>query len=390
MGGTNDDGGHPVESTSPNMKQKPLGAAKKKEKINPLGLARSGTLFSTLPKVRITSLTPEQRREILSELFYDGPERFPYYRRFYFLLAISAVIATVGLGHGSPALVIGGMLLAPLMTPILSGAAALALGWPIRQARMAVFLAIATAFTFGVAVLVPLAFQLPKEFPVPEEILSRTRPALGDLLVALCAGAAGAYVLIRKEAISALPGVAMAVALVPPICSAGILVYVEQYSLALQAFLLYLTNLAAIVLAAGVVFVVMGFTPRVAVKRFTLRVAAGGALAVIFVSLIAIPLLFHTVTRFADIRERHQAILAVKDWIGTNDIELVDLWLKEDEAEVHLVIDLPFAVWQTRDTATSLVFTPAGLTRVTLERHLQERLGRKLDLKLKALLRFET
>ena len=79
----------------------------------------------------------------------------------------------------------------------------------------------------------------------------------------------------------------------------------------------------------------------------------------------------------------------MKDWIGTNDVELVDLWLKEDEAEVHLVIDLPFSVWQTRDTATSLVFISTGLTRAALERHLQEHLERKFDLKLKAQLRFE-
>ncbi|MCG6861094.1 MAG: DUF389 domain-containing protein, partial [Chromatiaceae bacterium] len=65
----------------------------------------------------------------------------------------------------------------------------------------------------------------PTAMPVPDQVLARTHPTLDDLEVAICAGFAAAYMLVRRESLSALPGVAIAVALVPPLCSAGILLY---------------------------------------------------------------------------------------------------------------------------------------------------------------------
>ena len=345
-------------------------------------------LLERLPKVRLKPLLAEQRREIMNELFYEGPEFFPYIRRFFFLLALSAIIATIGLGKGSTGVVIGAMLLAPLMTPMLAGAAAIALGWPVRQMRMALVIIIATAFALGVSIAVPIVMQLPRELPVSDEILSRARPALGDLWVALCAGAAGAYVLVRREALSVLPGVAIAVALLPPICSAGLLVHVGEYALAVQALLLYLTNLAAIVLSASVVFIALGFTPRVWQKGLTRRVLISWALAFVFVVAVAIPLLHHTVEIFADIRGRHQALIAVEQWIGDSNVDVIDVRVTGDQAQVEVVINLPAELLGTdfilRDTI------PPSLTREGLVKRLTEQLERKVDVSLRAQLRFES
>ena len=97
------------------------------------------------------SLSHEQRREILNQLFFEGEARMPYVKQFYSLLALAAIIATLGLMRNSTAVVIGAMLLSPLMTPILGVAASLVMGWPVRAGRVAIRLFFATLFVFGLA-----------------------------------------------------------------------------------------------------------------------------------------------------------------------------------------------------------------------------------------------
>jgi uncharacterized membrane protein len=97
--------------------------------------------------------------------------------------------------------------------------------------------------------------------PRPEQVLARTSPNLVDLGFALLAGAAGAYVTVRTEAGSALPGVGIAVALVPPLATVGIALGADRGELTFGALLLFVTNFAAITLAAGLTFALTGFTP---------------------------------------------------------------------------------------------------------------------------------
>ena len=89
---------------------------------------------------------------------------------------------------------------------------------------------------------------------IPAQVLARTDPGLEELMVAFAAGIAGAYVQMRKEEASLLPGVAIGVSLAPPLAAAGILFNFGELADAWEAALLYLTNLAAIVLAACGVF----------------------------------------------------------------------------------------------------------------------------------------
>jgi uncharacterized hydrophobic protein (TIGR00271 family) len=157
------------------------------------------------------SLSHEQRREILNQLFFEGEARMPYVKQFYSLLALAAIIATFGLMRNSTAVVIGAMLLSPLMTPILGVAASLVMGWPVRAGRVAIRLFFATLFVFGLAYLILFAFRVPTNIVIPAEIVARTNPKMAELLVGLCAGLAAAYMLVRKETVSALPGVAIKV-----------------------------------------------------------------------------------------------------------------------------------------------------------------------------------
>ncbi|MDQ2708075.1 MAG: DUF389 domain-containing protein [Actinomycetota bacterium] len=180
--------------------------------------------------------------------------------RYAVLLSLSVVVATVGLLQDSVAVVIGAMLIAPLMAPIMGVAASLVMSWGRR------LLTGAAIVTVSVAVAVAIAWVISRFLPeadtgLPTEVLARTSPDVRDLLIALAAGTAGAYATVRRDVSGALPGVAVAVALVPPLACVGVLVARDQPDLAGGAELLFATNLFGIILAATVVFMVTGFVP---------------------------------------------------------------------------------------------------------------------------------
>ena len=183
----------------------------------------------------------------------------PYVFRLVTLTALSTVIASFGLVANSAAVVIGAMLVAPLMQPIIGLAAALVLGRPRGELVSTALIALTTGEAFVVALLVGLVVPSFRVITVTPELLSRTAPALLDLGIAVAAGAAGAYVTVRPRAGGAIAGAAIAVALVPPLSACGILLAHGNRSLATGAFFLFLTNLVGIVLAAAIVFLATGF-----------------------------------------------------------------------------------------------------------------------------------
>lgn len=175
--------------------------------------------------------------------------------RFYAMVAASTIIATFGLIQNSTATVIGAMLVAPLMTPIFGIMLALIrgdtqlLGQAAKAEVIGVLVTMAFAFCFGI--LIP-------ELEVTEEMLSRTKPNLLDLLVAVFAGFAGAYALIDEHISPALPGVAIATAIVPPLSNSGLCIALGAYNGALGSFLLFFANFLSILLISTVVFIASG------------------------------------------------------------------------------------------------------------------------------------
>jgi len=329
------------------------------------------------------SLSHEQRREILNQLFFEGEARMPYVKQFYSLLALAAIIATFGLMRNSTAVVIGAMLLSPLMTPILGVAASLVMGWPVRAGRVAIRLFFATLFVFGLAYLILFAFRVPTNIVIPAEIVARTNPKMAELLVGLCAGLAAAYMLVRKETVSALPGVAISVALVPPLCVAGILTYFKEYALAWEAFVLYATNLVAIILTAGAVLLLTGFKPRVKDLKLHLRVAAGMTMAAFFVGLVAIPLSIRTINDIRDLHDRQVAIKVITDWIGENSVEIVDVEVEDNLMQVYLRINLPYEALHKDLRSTMQANLNPEMTVEALQQRLIKALDKKVDITLK-------
>jgi uncharacterized hydrophobic protein (TIGR00271 family) len=241
---------------------------------------------------------------------------------FFVMIALAAAIATFGLLQNSPAVIIGAMLVAPLMAAIFG----LSLGVVRGDLRLLRRAGSATlrGMLLAVAVGALLGFLVPAATP-GSEILNRTAPTLLDLGVALASGAAGAYALSRKGVSTALPGVAIAAALVPPLATIGIGLALGQGRIAGGASLLFLTNLVAITAAGGLVFLWLGFRP-IPGQLARVRVFQGGVLGtVLLLVAVTIPLGILTAQ---SVRQAimHQALdRAVRDEVASlAEVELVD------------------------------------------------------------------
>lgn len=180
------------------------------------------------------------------------------------LMILSTVLATLGLYLNSASVIIGAMLLAPLMAPIISMAMSL-LRYDrllFQQSFEKIVLGVVIAITASSLMTVLSPYQ-----PLTSEMSGRLNPTVLDLLVAIAAGIAGAYSKSYKEVLGNLAGVAIAVALVPPLSVAGIGLGRLDFQFFGNAFLLFITNLIGIVLAATFTFRVLGFSPLVRDKK---------------------------------------------------------------------------------------------------------------------------
>lgn len=174
------------------------------------------------------------------------------------LLMLSTLIATFGLISNSTATVIGAMIVAPLMGPILGIALSLV------QGRLPDFRRALTAELVGVMVCLFTATLISRGLGpahvdlTQSEILGRTHPTLLDLAIGFAAGLAGAFATVNRKISGSIAGVAIAVALVPPLCVSGLCIGAEQYDRGVGAFVLFLANFLTIQLAASIVFGLAG------------------------------------------------------------------------------------------------------------------------------------
>lgn len=180
-------------------------------------------------------------------------------RGYLLMNVLAATIACYGLLANSPAVVIGAMIVAMLLGPIMGTSLALLDG---QMARLRTSL---VALGGGVVVVTATALTigaLHRGFPITGEIMARTSPNLMDLMVALASGAVGAYATVSPRLSVAFVGVAIATALVPPLCAACILFTHGQFQLGLGAVFLTFLNMVAIQFASSLVLWLAGFRPR--------------------------------------------------------------------------------------------------------------------------------
>lgn len=250
----------------------------------------------------------------MSDLAISQTEHWIY--RFTVMLTLSVIVAVMGLALNSAAVVIGAMLLAPLMQPVLAAGACMSLALFTKSLQAMAKVVAATIWCIAIAYLI--SYILP-EAPLTSEVLARTQPDIKDLVVALAAGAAGAYATVREDVSSSLPGVAVAVALVPPLASVGMALERGNEALAFGALLLYITNLAAILFASIVVFVITGFVSPRRLSDNLLRLTMATVAMVGLVILIAVPLYRASIDSIDRSNQQETAETIVSEWLGDLD-----------------------------------------------------------------------
>jgi uncharacterized hydrophobic protein (TIGR00271 family) len=302
----------------------------------------------------VTIPLPDARQSLglakLSELFPEGEALRRSLLTFGVLLTLAAVIAAFGLYQDSTASIIGAMVVAPL------GGAIMAFGGAIVTAQTRWMWITLLEVLLGALGVVGIAWLVAWVMPAPLELTpaldARTSPGILDLGVALAAGAAGAFVAVRRTGTDALPGVAIAVSLVPPLATVGICLELGRTEEAGGALLLFLTNFAAIVVAACIVFALNGAAPRRDEVRLRRTVRNGVALAVAALVIVAVPLVVTGLQRGTDMVRASTGAPVVRAWLGGRDLD-VTAWSVRGSV-VSLRLEGPDAPGDASTLATSL------------------------------------
>lgn len=245
---------------------------------------------------------------------------------FFLLVVLSCSIATLGLITNSPAVIIGAMLVAPLMSPIIgiglssiTGDSVLARNSFIALFRGAVLAVLLSALMTMVNTKLP--FVVLQE--LPNEVLVRTHPSPIDLGIALAGGLAAAYALTRAKLSAALPGVAIATALMPPLCTVGIGAALVRWDVAGGALLLFITNAITIAFAAALIFFLRGFSPDTHIVNH--RLPRTLIISALITLILLVPLTYYSVQFFQQANENRRINEVVNTEVARLNVELVEL-----------------------------------------------------------------
>lgn len=199
------------------------------------------------------------------------------------VLIFAIFTASLGLNVNSTAVIIGAMLISPLMGPIIGMGLAIGIGdlpllkSSIKNYFVATVISVLTAMSY---------FAISPLTEAQSELLARTSPTLYDVLIALCGGAAGIIALSTRGKGNVVPGVAIATALMPPLCTAGYGLAMGEWSFFFGAFYLYFINTVFIALATYIGVRMLRFRPKIPVSKDRMRVVNRTIFAIVVVTMI--------------------------------------------------------------------------------------------------------
>ena len=265
------------------------------------------------------SIASQDLNDMRDAVFFEGPETGRRLSRFWMLMLLSSVIAGAGIVSDSTATVIGAMIVAPLMVPIQGTMLSAVLG-DRRNLLRSVGLVVA-----GAAAAVAIGWVLgwlvagPVDAQTNAQVAARVDPSLIDLLAALATGAVGSVALVRRDISDTLPGVAIAISLVPPLGVVGLTLQARQWGQAGGASLLFLTNVAAILGVGTIVMALYGvhrMTPQygTAEARALNRRNAVFVIAALVV-IVAVPLTSTSVTITHETNREIAVTAAADAWL---------------------------------------------------------------------------
>lgn len=219
---------------------------------------------------RFRALPDKDKATLVRKLVENGTPDFD----FFYLIGLSTLMATLGLLLDSGAIVIGSMLIAPLMYPILGVAMGLVMMGDNMKLFHRALSTLVKSLMVGLALSIVAAFfgDLSQENLYSlSEVMSRTVPSLLHLSVAIVAGAAVSYTLARPEWSDALPGVAIAVALIPPLATMGIGIASLDMMIFMGATKILALNLFGIIAVAVVIFLLMNLSEKESIAESTVK-----------------------------------------------------------------------------------------------------------------------
>ncbi|MFI6299258.1 DUF389 domain-containing protein [Nonomuraea sp. NPDC050790] len=274
-------------------------------------------------------LVPAAQRRTLEELAADldlrEGERASRLSAFWTMLVLSSIIAAAGVISDSTATVIGAMIIAPLSTPIMG----LALGLVKRSRTGAAWFVLGgVCAVVGIGLLASLVMPGTFELLANSQIAGRTSPGIADLVAAVATGLAGAVALARRDVAAVLPGVAIAISLVPPLVVVGVCLGRGAPWLALGALVLFLSNMLSLVMAGTFVFAALGYTvpPAPALSRGRAVLVLGGLGVLVTAVLVG-----STVANYVFSRWESQVKQVAGAWLaGDRDASVTDVQLQSD------------------------------------------------------------
>jgi len=250
---------------------------------------------------------------------------------FWVLIVLASVIASAGIIADSTATVIGAMIVAPLMTPILGTALAIVLA---RRRLILVNIALVVA---GAASVVAIAFVLGLTTHLRflaetnSQIAARVSPRLIDLVAALATGAVGAFAVVRSDVSDTLPGVAIAISLVPPLAVVGLSLESGAPEQAIGALLLFGTNVGAIIATGTLVFLLHGVRPAARAAGAEVGRLSPGVLATVIVAvvLVAVPLAVGSSVVVQQEAVLNRASPVATDWAQAQGWQVSDISVRQ-------------------------------------------------------------
>lgn len=305
--------------------------------------------------------------EMRQSAFFDGPTAAQKYSRFWLLLVLAAVIASAGVVADSTATVIGAMIVAPLMTPILGTMLATVLGDRDNLVRSLLLVVTGAAAAVAIGFLVGVVVVPEVLAETNTQVAGRVSPGLIDLLAALGTGVVGSVALVRKDISDTLPGVAIAISLVPPLAVVGLTLESGSFDQALGALLLFLTNVVAII---GTGIVVMSFY---GVTRLSRTTAAGErrslrrpiALLVVMMLVIGAPLALSSLAVALRVITENGVHGVASAW--ADDVGWSITGVSSDGTEVHVRAEGPLPLPETESLTTALREAGIRADDVTVE-----------------------
>jgi uncharacterized hydrophobic protein (TIGR00271 family) len=273
-------------------------------------------------------------QRVRDTLLFEGRQMWRRTWRFFMLLILASAIATYGLLANSVATVIGAMIVAPLMLPIMGLAFGVSLGdrRALLRSLMISLLGIGTAIAVGW--ILTRGFASVVDPTSNSQIMSRTSPKMIDLAAALATGLAGAYATGRRDVSDTLPGVAIAISLVPPLANVGILLATGHADLARGSLLLFVTNYLAILLTGALMFGIMGYPRAYHAEKSRRAKVTAIAIALVLGLIIVFPLAVTSVLSIATNFAQTRSTDAAKQWLKGSDYRLASVDVSDGRVRI--------------------------------------------------------